>query len=133
MWQLKCETKGRLVRSHIFRKLLQGHTDFFRWRKKVNGMNHMRFLFVSSARILQFRCSAFIFHTDVGNNLNQFEILQFCIKMGSGFVEKAFLYVKVRELKFWYLLLIVDMFRGSIDCQCNESVLFFRCAFCRLW
>ena len=84
----------------------------------------MRLLFANSGRILQFRCSAFVFHTDVGNNLNLFEILQFCIQMGSPLMEKAFFYV--RELSFWYLLLIADMLRTLRDCQCNKSILIFK-------
>ena len=93
----------------------------------------MKLLFVNSARLLLFMCSAFVFHTNVEKkikNLNQFEILQFSIiKMGSAFVEKAFLYVKARELRFWFLLLIADMFRTSRGCECSESILFFMCAF----
>ena len=37
-------------------------------------------------------------------------------------MEKAFLFVKDRELRFWYLLLIADISRTS---RGNESVLFF--------
>ena len=94
-------------------------------------MNRMKLLFVNSARIFQFRHSAFVFQFDEGKNA-QYEILQFCIKMGSAFVEKASLYVKVRELRFWYLLLIADMFITSRGCKCNESILFLGVLFCRL-
>ena len=69
-------------------------------------------------------CSAFVFHTDKGKKMDQFDIFQFCINIGSAFVGKAVLYVKAGELRFWYLLLIADMFRTSRDCECNESISF---------
>ena len=59
----------------------------------------------------------------------QYNLQIFCMKLRSAFVEKAFLYVKVMELRFWYLLLIADIFRTSKGCKCNESILFFRCTF----
>ena len=143
IWQIQCSMTTKIFRYCYKSKVRVGWLggpfsgsfcrgiQTFQIAKKVNGMNHMRLLFVNSVRILQFRCSAFVFPFDEGKYLDQYEIWQFCIKLGLLLWRRHSFNVRVRELWFWYLLLIADIYRTSRSCKCNESILFFRCAFCR--
>ena len=53
-------------------------------------MNHMRLLFVNSARILRMRCSAFVFDIVIGNFWGYFENLKFFLEVWCAFFMTSF-------------------------------------------